>query len=124
MNNTKQVVHRNYFPHIDGMRAIAVLAVVFYHLWPPLCPGGFVGVDVFFVISGYLITGGILRGQLWGLFSWPTSISGRQEGIHVSQSRSQDVAFVVLSQVRAGLRDSPQVNAQTFGFFSRLKWIL
>lgn len=41
---------------IQGLRAIAVLAVVVYHLWPASLPGGFVGVDVFFVISGYLIT--------------------------------------------------------------------
>ncbi len=55
------LVHGAYFPHIDGIRALAVIPVVLYHLWAPLCPGGFAGVDVFFVISGFLITGGILR---------------------------------------------------------------
>lgn len=45
-----------YRPSIDGMRAIAVLSVLVFHLEKTLLPGGFVGVDVFFVISGYLIT--------------------------------------------------------------------
>lgn len=54
-------VHGEYFPHIDGIRALAVLPVVLFHLLPSLCCGGFAGVDVFFVISGYLITGGIVR---------------------------------------------------------------
>lgn len=46
---------------IQGLRAFAVLSVVVYHLWPNRLPGGFVGVDVFFVISGFLITGHLLR---------------------------------------------------------------
>ena len=46
-----------YRADIDGIRALAVLSVIFYHLKLEFLPGGFVGVDVFFVISGYLITG-------------------------------------------------------------------
>jgi len=46
---------------VQGLRAFAVIAVVLYHLWPTRLPGGFVGVDVFFVISGFLITGHLLR---------------------------------------------------------------
>lgn len=50
-----------YRPDIDGMRALAVLSVVAYHYSPSNLPGGFIGVDVFFVISGYLITGILVK---------------------------------------------------------------
>jgi len=46
---------------IQGLRAVAVLLVVLFHLWPGRLPGGYVGVDVFFVISGFLITSLLLR---------------------------------------------------------------
>lgn len=50
-----------YRPDIDGLRAIAILGVVFYHIGLPMVPGGFTGVDVFFVISGFLITQLLVR---------------------------------------------------------------
>lgn len=64
-----------FLPHVQGLRAIAVLCVVLYHFWPGRFPGGYVGVDVFFVISGFLITAHLMReltatgtvrlGQFW-----------------------------------------------------------
>lgn len=60
--------HR-YIPHIDGLRAIAILAVLIFHLSPEALQGGFIGVDIFFVISGYLITRIIIRDLEAGTFS-------------------------------------------------------
>lgn len=59
----------SYRPDIDGLRALAVAAVVLFHYRVPGFTGGFVGVDVFFVISGYLITGLILKEMGEGRFS-------------------------------------------------------
>jgi peptidoglycan/LPS O-acetylase OafA/YrhL len=59
---TKRAADRQFRPDIQGLRAIAVGLVVLYHLYPKRLPGGYVGVDVFFVISGYLITGHLWRG--------------------------------------------------------------
>jgi peptidoglycan/LPS O-acetylase OafA/YrhL len=50
-----------YRPEIDGLRAVAIIPVVLFHAGVPGFAGGFVGVDVFFVISGYLITGILAR---------------------------------------------------------------
>ena len=68
-NYSQHVIHGEYYPHIDGIRALAILPVVLFHILASLCPGGFAGVDVFFVISGYLITGGILRDLKKGRFT-------------------------------------------------------
>lgn len=50
-----------YIPGIDALRAVAVLAVLVYHLRPEALPGGFAGVDIFFVISGYVVTASLSR---------------------------------------------------------------
>lgn len=60
----------HYRPDIDGLRAIAVLSVVVFHAFPNLLPGGFIGVDIFFAISGYLITSIILQNIQNGSFSF------------------------------------------------------
>lgn len=59
-----------YLPHIDGLRGISVLAILLYHLDFAFFGGGFVGVDVFFIISGFLITQLIAREIAAGSFSF------------------------------------------------------
>lgn len=66
LNNNK---FNTYRPDIDGLRAIAVLSVIAFHAFPNSFRGGFVGVDVFFVISGYLITSLISKELASGCFS-------------------------------------------------------
>lgn len=61
--------YQKYRPDVDGLRAVAVLAVVAYHAFPTAFSGGFIGVDVFFVISGYLITSILIASLLGGSFS-------------------------------------------------------
>ena len=69
--------HPKYRSDIDGLRAIAVLAVVFFHAAPDVLPGGYVGVDVFFVISGYLISTIVFSEVEQGRFSL-TNFYGRR----------------------------------------------
>lgn len=70
-----------YRPEIDGLRAIAVIPVLFFHAGNPLFAGGFIGVDVFFTISGYLITSIILSEQHKGIFSLKSFYSRRAKRI-------------------------------------------
>ena len=58
--------HTSYVPAIDGLRTIAVLSVVAYHLDPAWLPGGYLGVGMFFTLSGYLITANLMRSHLRG----------------------------------------------------------
>ncbi len=67
--NCWRMMHPAHRPDIDGLRAIAVLAVVLYHAGVQVVGGGFIGVDVFFVISGFLITSSILQRQSRNAFS-------------------------------------------------------
>ena len=67
-----------YRPEIDGLRAVAVLAVIVHHLNPRLLPGGYLGVDVFFVISGFVITGSLAQRPASGLGDLMLGFYGRR----------------------------------------------
>ena len=79
----------NYRPDIDGLRALAVLSVILFHINPNYMPNGFLGVDIFFVISGYLITSIIYREMVEGTFSFANFYNRRIK-------RILPVFFVVL----------------------------
>jgi peptidoglycan/LPS O-acetylase OafA/YrhL len=87
----------SYRPDIDGLRAMAVLAVLGFHAFPRLCPGGFVGVDVFFVVSGYLISTVIFDDVTSGKFTYRAFYSRRIRRIFPS------LAIVLLAVLIAGM---------------------
>lgn len=70
MNQNNPTTTTKYRADIDGLRAFAVLAVIIFHLKESLLPGGFIGVDIFFVISGYLISDHIMAELKMGRFSF------------------------------------------------------
>lgn len=85
-----------YRPDIDGLRALAVLCVMVFHIVPGLLPGGFAGVDIFFVISGFLITGVILTQQDADRFSLAAFYAARVRRIFPA------LAFVLVACLVAG----------------------
>lgn len=75
--SSEQSTHPKYRPDVDGLRAIAVLAVVGFHAAPGKIHGGFIGVDIFFVISGFLISSIILKALESNRFSFSEFYSRR-----------------------------------------------
>src|SRR5437763_17098819 len=66
-----------YRPGIDGLRAVAVMLGVLYHAFPQAMPGGFIGVDIVFVVSGFLMTAIIVPGLGRQCFSLAVYTDGR-----------------------------------------------
>ena len=76
--------HAGYRRDIDGLRALAVLAVLAFHAFPQILPGGFVGVDVFFVISGYLISSILFSDLQRGRFTYREFYARRMRRIFLA----------------------------------------
>jgi peptidoglycan/LPS O-acetylase OafA/YrhL len=97
-----------YRPEIDGMRTIAVLSVIFYHANFSMFSGGFIGVDIFFVISGFLITKVIRKEILVDNFSFLNFYEKRIRRIFPA------LFFVVLSSLIISVYVLPPVDAKHF----------
>ncbi|MBL8937417.1 MAG: acyltransferase [Archangium sp.] len=93
---------------IDGLRGLAVLLVVLFHAWPRLLPGGFVGVDVFFVISGFVVTRLVRRERAAGTFGVTDFFLRR-----VNRLAPALLLVVAVTLVFAALRFSPTLLAVT-----------
>jgi peptidoglycan/LPS O-acetylase OafA/YrhL len=99
---------QDYRRDIDGLRAVAVAAIVIHHAFPGLLPGGFIGVDVFFVISGFLITRLIAQARDEGIFSWG--------GFYLRRARRIIPAYLLVVLVTAALAawiEMPRLLAMT-----------
>jgi peptidoglycan/LPS O-acetylase OafA/YrhL len=110
----------DYRPEVDGLRTVAVMAVIFYHAGLGYAPGGFVGVDIFFVISGYLITSIIHREIGEGRFSFITFYERRIRRIFPALfavlALSIPAAWVLLTPIQ--LNDFSQSIIATVAFAS------
>ena len=93
-----------YRPDVDGLRAIAILVVVAYHVGVPGVDGGFTGVDVFFVLSGFLITG-----ILWDELRQSNRISWRTFYARRARRLLPALAFTVLLTLCLGVLLLPAV---------------
>ncbi|HVU34252.1 MAG TPA: acyltransferase [Opitutaceae bacterium] len=87
-------------PALDGIRAVAILGVLVYHLRPATLPGESAGVDVFFVLSGYLITRLVLQDIAAGQFSFREFYSRRIQRL-VSNAGVSFIGCVIASYIRA-----------------------
>lgn len=102
-----------YRPDIDALRAVAVLLVVLFHAHVPVCAGGYVGVDVFFVISGYLITGIVLSQVDDGSFSLAAFYGSRLRRIVPALAVMVLVVFLVCHGLGLAVDDFASLRRST-----------
>lgn len=116
---------RAFLPEVQALRAIAVTAVVVYHLWPGLLPAGFVGVDVFFVISGYLISSHMMsERESTGRFDLGAFYARRVRRILPAASLVVVVTALAGLAVLPELRWSELTRQGTASLLSMQNWVL
>ena len=100
-------------PDLEGLRGIAILLVLLFHVGVPGVAGGFVGVDVFFVLSGFLITGLLLRErERWGAISLPAFYARRARRLLPAASVAL-IGTLVLASFLAAPLDLPEIATDT-----------
>lgn len=109
-------MHPAYRPEIDGLRALAVVSVLVFHLKATWLPGGFIGVDIFFVISGFLITGIINKEVARGEFSFSAFYARRAKRIFPAL-----FTVLILSSLFAYISLPPD---EYKAFFKALRYVL
>ena len=121
----KTAAPKNFRPEIQALRALAVLLVVAYHFQPERLPGGYIGVDIFFGISGFLITGHLLReAEASGTISLSKFFAGRARRILPA------AMLVILASTAATLALLPKTTWHDLGIqalasaFSVQNWVL
>lgn len=115
-----------YRADIDGLRAVAVLSVMLYHLNGAYLPGGFVGVDVFFVISGFVVTASLAQSQARSFSEFITSFYARRlarivPALVTTLLVSSFVATLFIP--KAWLSDLNQETAR-YAYFGLSNWVL
>lgn len=98
--------NRNFLAHVNSLRGLAILLVFLFHLAPAFCPGGYYGVDVFFVISGYFLAASTLARMEQGRFSWRHYYVGKLSRLVPS------VLVLVALVTAAGLIVMPAVDLE------------
>ena len=98
--------NKNFLAHVNSLRGLAILLVFLFHLAPAFCPGGYYGVDVFFVISGYFLAASTLARMEQGRFSWRHYYVGKLSRLVPS------VLVLVALVTAAGLVVMPAVDLE------------
>lgn len=122
----KGIGQKSYEPHIDGLRALAVLSVVAFHIWPEIFSVGWAGVDVFFVISGYLITRVLIRDISHNQFSLSNFISRRLRRLYpqlLTMSLASSVAALLIFNSEE-LKEFAVRQISAVGYFSNVLFSL